>query len=84
MPSARHAARAGTIVSLVFGLWALVAAVTPFFPSAVVPAVPGIGLGLLALGKESVRRWRRAALVGLALNCLAVAIVVVIFVALAI
>jgi hypothetical protein len=84
MAGARRTARIATIVSLIFGLWALAVAITPFFPSAVVAAAVGLALGLLALRTEKATGWRRAAVVGLALNVVAFAIVFVIFVALAV
>jgi hypothetical protein len=83
MAGGRRLARAATIFSVVFGLWALGVALTPFFPGALVASASGAAFGWIALRKENVARWRRAAVLGLLLNAVAIAIVFVIFVALA-
>jgi putative effector of murein hydrolase LrgA (UPF0299 family) len=81
---ARLTTRVAAILSLLFGLWASAAAVTPFFPSAVPAGVCGLALGFVALRAERVPGWRRTAWFGLAFNALAIAIVFVIFIALAV
>ena len=68
-------------MSLILGVWALATAVTPFFPSALAPAAVGLALGSIALRTERAAAWRRAAAVGLGLNALAIATVVVVFLA---
>jgi len=71
-------AKASTVISLVFGLWALAIAIGPFFPTAVAVAAVGFGCGLIGRRAGSADRWGHAATVGLAVNALAVAIVVLI------
>jgi hypothetical protein len=81
MTVTRRTAKAATTVSLFFGLWALSVAVTPFFPSAVVPGGVGFGLGWAGRRAGSSGGWRRAATVGIAIN--AATIVIVLLIALA-
>jgi hypothetical protein len=70
--SDRLAARLGAILSVVLGIWGLVAMPFPF---AVVggagAAVFGLLFGVLALLTPAWGRWRKAALVGIAISCLA-------------
>lgn len=76
-------AKGATVLALAFGLWALAVAITPFFPSAVPTAAIGLTFGWIGLRAGSVQGWRHAAIIGLAINALAVAVVLFIFVVLA-
>jgi len=77
MPPPTATAKAGTVLSVLFGLWALVVAASPFFPSAAGAAAFGLAFGLIAVRAGAVQRWRKAAFVGIAANCVALAAVVV-------
>jgi hypothetical protein len=70
--------RAGIVLSNAFALWALAVAATPFFVSAAVPAIVGLALVWFVLRGRTNTRWRKAAIVGLILNGVALAVVIAI------
>ena len=66
------AARLGAILSVLLGLWGLAFAATPIGAiGAAGAAVFGLAFGLLALLSHAWGRWRKLALVGVAISLLA-------------
>jgi hypothetical protein len=69
--SHRAAVWVGSILSVGVGVWALVSLASPFGPVGGVAALFGLAFGGLAVLARARGRWRRAAVVGLVINSLA-------------